>query len=162
MLVLILHVSKVHAQNSSSSASTIHESRTCKCTSWVSEKTDPIANIVGSWKGQGNYRKASISASLIMLKPFTVWVTTNQKILKEMGVPKHLTCFLGNLYVGQEAKVGTRYEKLTSLKLGKECFKAVRCHPSYLTSMQSTLSFPGSSEGKESACNARDLGLIPV
>ena len=27
------------------------------------------------------------------------------KILKEMGIPDHLTCLLGNLYVGQEATV---------------------------------------------------------
>ena len=32
----------------------------------------------------------------------TLW-----KILKEMGIPKHLTCLLGNLYAGQEATVKT-------------------------------------------------------
>ena len=31
------------------------------------------------------------------------------KILKEMGIPDHLTCLLGNLYVGQEAAVRTRH-----------------------------------------------------
>ena len=30
---------------------------------------------------------------------------TNWKILKEMGIPGHLTCFLKNLYAGQEATV---------------------------------------------------------
>ena len=30
--------------------------------------------------------------------------------LKEMGIPDHLTCLLGNLYVGQEATVRTLYE----------------------------------------------------
>ena len=29
------------------------------------------------------------------------------KILKEMGIPDHLTCLLRNLYVGQEATVRT-------------------------------------------------------
>ena len=38
-----------------------------------------------------------------MLKPLTVWVIANWKILKEMGTPDHLTCLLRNLYVGQEA-----------------------------------------------------------
>ena len=40
-----------------------------------------------------------------MLKPLTVWITKNKlwKILKEMGVPDHLTCLLRNLYTGQEA-----------------------------------------------------------
>ena len=38
----------------------------------------------------------------------TVWITTNRgKFLKEMGIPDHLTCFLRNLYRGQEATVRT-------------------------------------------------------
>ena len=44
-----------------------------------------------------------------MLKPLTVWVTTNWKNLKEMGIPDHLTCLLRNLYAGQEATVKTRH-----------------------------------------------------
>ena len=39
----------------------------------------------GSQRKQGNFRKTSISASLITLKPFTVWITTNWKILKRDG-----------------------------------------------------------------------------
>ena len=35
--------------------------------------------------------------SLTMLKPLTVWITTNWTILKEMGVPDHLTCLLTNM-----------------------------------------------------------------
>ena len=41
-----------------------------------------------------------------MPKPLTVWITTNseiRKILKEMGIPDHLTFLLRNLYAGQEA-----------------------------------------------------------
>ena len=40
-------------------------------------------------------------------KPLTVWITTNWKILQEMGIPDHLTCLLRNLYAGQEATVRT-------------------------------------------------------
>ena len=29
-----------------------------------------------------------------MPKPLTVWITTNWKILKEMGIPDHVTCLL--------------------------------------------------------------------
>ena len=50
-------------------------------------------------------KKTSISALLTMLKPLTVWITINWKILKEMGIPDHLTCLLRNLYAGQEATV---------------------------------------------------------
>ena len=42
-----------------------------------------------------------------MPKPLTVWITTNWKILQEMGIPDHLTCLLRNLYAGQEAVVRT-------------------------------------------------------
>ena len=60
------------------------------------------------------------------------------KILKEMGIPNHLTCLLRNLYTGQEATMRTRHEQQTSSKSGKEFVKAVYGHPAYLTSMQST------------------------
>ena len=42
-----------------------------------------------------------------MPKPLTLWITTNWKILKEMGIPDHLTCLLRNLYAGQEAAIRT-------------------------------------------------------
>ena len=61
----------------------------------------------GSLKKQGNFRKTSISALLTMPKPLTVWITTNWKILQEIGIPDHLTCLLRNLYAGQEATVRT-------------------------------------------------------
>ena len=44
---------------------------------------------------------------LFMPKPLTVWIIINWKILKEMGIPDHLTCLLKNLYAGQEATVRT-------------------------------------------------------
>ena len=42
-------------------------------------------------------------AFLTVPNPLTVWITTNWKILKDMGIPDHLTCLLRNLYAGQEA-----------------------------------------------------------
>ena len=42
-----------------------------------------------------------------MLKPLTVWITTNWKTLQEMGIPDPMTCLLRNLYTGQEATVRT-------------------------------------------------------
>ena len=44
-----------------------------------------------------------------MPKPLTVWIKINWKILKEMGIPDHLTCLLGNLYAVQEAMVRIRH-----------------------------------------------------
>ena len=42
-----------------------------------------------------------------MPKPVTVWITTNWKILQEVGIPDHMTCLLRNLYTSQEATVRT-------------------------------------------------------
>ena len=60
------------------------------------------------------------------------------KILKEMGIPDHLTCLLRNLYAGQEATVRTGHGTTDWFQIGKKYVKAVYCHPAYLTSMQST------------------------
>ena len=93
---------------------------------------------VGSLRKQGNFRKTSTSASLSTLKPLTVWITTNWKILQELGIPDHLTCLLRNLYPSQEVTVRTRYGTTDWFQIGKEDVKAVFCHPAYLTYMQST------------------------
>ena len=73
----------------------------------------------GSWKKQESSRKTSISALLTMPKPLTVWITVNWKILKEMGIPDHLTCLLRNLYAGQEATVRTGHGTTDWFQIGK-------------------------------------------
>jgi len=50
------------------------------------------------------------------------------KILKEMGIPEHLTCFLKNPYSCQEATVRMDMEQQTGSKLGKEYVKAIHSH----------------------------------
>ena len=60
------------------------------------------------------------------------------KILKEMGIPDHLTCLLKNLYAGQEATVRTGHGTTDWFQIGKGVSHAVYCHPAYLTYMQST------------------------
>ena len=92
----------------------------------------------GSSKKQESSRKKSTSALLIMPKHLAMWITTNWKILQEMGIPDHLTCFLRNLCAGQETTVRTGHGTTDWFQLGKESIKAVYCHPAYLTSMQST------------------------
>ena len=54
-----------------------------------------------------------------MPKPLTVWITTNWKILKEMGIPDHLTCLLRILYAGQEATVRTGHGTTDWFQIGK-------------------------------------------
>ena len=55
-------------------------------------------------------------------------------ILKEMGIPDHLTCLLRNLYAGQEATVRTGRGTTDWFQIRK----GVYCHPAYLTYVQST------------------------
>ena len=73
----------------------------------------------GSWKKQESSRKTSISALLTMPTSSTVWITINWKILKEMGIPDHLTCLLRNLYAGQEATVRTGQGTTDWFQIGK-------------------------------------------
>ena len=74
---------------------------------------------VGSSKKQENYRKTSTPALLTTPKPLTVWITTNLKILKEMGMLDHLTCLLRSLYAGQEATVRTGHGTTDWFQIGK-------------------------------------------
>ena len=78
-----------------------------------------LPTFIGLLKKQQGARKTSISALLTMPKPLTVWITTNWKILKEMGIPDHLTCLLRNLYSGQEATVRTGHGTTDWFQIGK-------------------------------------------
>ena len=59
--------------------------------------------------------------------------------------------------MGQKAIVRTRHETVEQhvSKMGKEYVKAVYCHPDF------NLGFPAGSDGKESTCNAGDMGSSP-
>ena len=55
-----------------------------------------------------------------MPKPLTVWITKKLwKILKEMGIPNHLTCLLRNLHAGQDRTVQTRHGTTDWFQIGK-------------------------------------------
>ena len=51
------------------------------------------------------------------------------KILKEMGIPDHLTCLLGNLYAGQKATVRTRHGTTDWFKIGKGVYQGCILSP---------------------------------
>ena len=81
---------------------------------------DQTANIC--WiieKAREFQKKTSTFASLSMLKPLTVWIMRNWKILIEMGKADHLTCFLRNLYAGQEAEVRIGHGTMDWFQIGK-------------------------------------------
>ena len=81
---------------------------------------DQIANIVGSLKRQESSRKTFTSVLLTTPKPLTMWITkNNEKVLREMGIPDHLTCLLRNLIAGQEATVRTRHGTMDWFQIGE-------------------------------------------
>ena len=100
---------------------------------------DQIANIRWIMEKAREFQKNIYFCFIDYAKAFdyvdhkTVW-----KILKEMGIPDHLTCLLRNLYVSQEATVRTGHRTTDWFQIEKEYIKAVYCHPAYLTYMQST------------------------
>ena len=79
------------------------------------------------------------SASLIMLKPWTVWITTNcGRFFKKW---EHQTTSPTSWEICVQVKkqqLKPDMEQQTGSKLGKEYVKVVYCHPAYLTYMQST------------------------
>ena len=84
------------------------------------EPEGKLPTFVGSWRKQGNSRKTSTSASLTMLKPLTVWITTNGgKFLHFLKIWEYLTWLLRKLYAGQEAMVRTLHETTDWFKIGK-------------------------------------------
>ena len=76
-----------------------------------------ISHSIDIEKKQESSRKTS--ALLTMQKPLTVWIATNWKILKEMGIPGYLSCLLRNLYAGQEAIVKIRHGTTDWFQIGK-------------------------------------------
>ena len=69
----------------------------------VEEPGIKLPTSAGSWEKQESSRKTSISTLLIYTKIFD-YVDHKKlcQILKEMGIPDHLTCLLRNIYAGQE------------------------------------------------------------
>ena len=84
---------------------------------YLKEPEIKLPTSVGSSKKQESSRKTSTSALLTTPKTLTVWITTNWKILQEMGTPDHLTCLLRNLYAGQEEELELDTEQQTGSKL---------------------------------------------
>ena len=75
---------------------------------------------VGSWKKQESSRKNIYFCFIDYSKAFDS-VDHNKlwKILREMGIPDHLTCLQRNLYAGQEATLRTRHGTTDWFQIGK-------------------------------------------
>ena len=80
---------------------------------------DKIANIRCIIEKAREFQKNIYFCLIHYVKPLTVWITTNWKILQEMGIPYHLTWLLQNLYAGQEATVRNGHGTTDWFKIGK-------------------------------------------
>ena len=98
----------------------------------VTEPEIKLPASIVSQRKQGNSRKTTTSASLAMLKPLIVWITTNREILKEMGITDHLTRLLRNLYAAvrsiKKQLLELYMEQQTGSKSGREYMKAARIY----------------------------------
>ena len=102
------------------------------------EARDQIANIHWIIEKPREFQKMSMLASLTMLKPLIVWLTTNWKILQEMGIPDHLTCLLRNLYAVQEVTVRTGHGTTDCFQTGKGVCQGCILSPCLSNLLQST------------------------
>ena len=122
---------------------------------------DQIADNCWSLKKQESSRKTSISALLTMLKPLTVWITTNcGKFLKRWEYQTTWPACWEICMQVKKQQLETDREQQTGSKLGKEYNKAVYCLPAYLTYIQSTsCEMPGWMKHR---LESRLQGEIPI
>ena len=79
-----------------------------------------IANIHWIIKKERDFQKTIYFCFIDYAKTFdSVDHRKLWKILKEMGIPDHLTCLLRNLYAGQEARVRTEHGTTYWFQIGK-------------------------------------------
>ena len=106
------------------------------------EKAEPdikLPTFTGLWRKQENSRETSTSVSLTTLKPQTVWITTNcGKFLKRWKYQTTLPVSWETCMWVKKQQLEPYMEQVTGSKLRKEYYKAVHCHPTYLTYMHST------------------------
>ena len=101
---------------------------------------DQIANIHWIIKKAKEFQKNIYFCFIDYAKTFGC-VDHNKlwKILKEMGIPDHLTCYIGKTCIQvRKQQFELDIEQQTGSKEEKEYVKSAYCHPAYLTSMQST------------------------
>ena len=80
---------------------------------------DQIDNIHCIMEKAKELQKTSTSILSTMLRPLTMWITTNWKILKGVGIADHFTCLLRNLYVGQQVTVRVGHGTIGWFQIGK-------------------------------------------
>ena len=122
-IVLISHSSKVMLKILQARLQKVHEPRTSRFQAGFRKgrgTRDQIANICWTIEKAREFQKNIYFCFIDYAKAFNcgdhnkLW-----KILKEMGIPDHLTCLLRILCAGQEATVRTGHGTMDCLKIGK-------------------------------------------
>ena len=80
---------------------------------------DQIANIHWIIEKAGEFQKNTYFCFIDYAKTFECGHNKLQKVLKEMGIPDHLTCLQRNLYAGQEATIRTGHGMTDWFQIGK-------------------------------------------
>ena len=97
-----------------------------------------LQTFVGSWRKQGSSKNTSTSASLTMLKPLTVWITTKcGEFLQRWEYQTILPVSWETCMKVKKQQLEPDMEQLTHSKVGKEYDETVYCHLAYLTYIQS-------------------------
>ena len=91
-----------------------------------------LTTSVGSSKKQESFGK---KFRLLLYRLFQIFDCVDQNkqwiILKEMGIPDHLTCLLRKLYAGQKATVRTGHETTDWFQIGKGVRQGCIFHPAF-------------------------------
>ena len=78
-----------------------------------------LRNLYAGQEATGTLSDSNNKNNFKIADILTVWITINWKILKEKGIPDHLTCLMRNLYAGQEATVRTGHGTTDWFQIGK-------------------------------------------
>ena len=98
---------------------------------------DQIANIRWIIEKAREFQKNTYFCFIDYAKSFECVDTKNWKILKEMGIPDHVTCLLKICMQVKKQQLEWNMEQQTDSKSGKEYIKDAYSNPDYLTYVQS-------------------------
>ena len=111
-----------NAQNSPSQALTVCGLRTSRCTSWFQKRQrNQRSNCQLDHRKSKEMPKKKKKICFIDYSKAFACIDHNKlwNILKDMGIPDHITCLLRNLYSGQELTVRTGHGTTNWFKIGK-------------------------------------------
>ena len=153
-----------HAQNPLSQASTVHEPRISRCTSWIQKRQ---RNQRSNCQHLLDHRKKAREFQLNIYFCFIDYskafdcVDHNKlwKILQEMGIPGHLTSLLRNIYAGQEATVRIGHGTTDWFQIWKGVRQGCILSPCFNLYAEYIIRNAGLDEGQAGIKTAREISI---